>query len=62
MTNVTIKNEMQRRENLVNSKEFRIECAKVAKKMGITQQEWEKNKAIICMFFANEYCRIENQN
>ena len=55
----TLTTELKRRENLVNDESFRKVCAKVAKKVGITKEEWDNNKAIILMHFANEACKIK---
>jgi hypothetical protein len=56
-----IKAELKRREDLINDIDFRELCAKHAKQIGITLDEWNKNKMPILMYFANEFCRIENQ-
>lgn len=57
---VTIENEMNKRLELVDSIDFRKSSAKVAQQIGITAEEWEKNKSIIIMYFANEFLSIEN--
>lgn len=64
MTNATemIQAETKRRTDLVYNESFRADCAKLAEKVGITAEEWNANKAMICMMFANEVCKIENQN
>ena len=56
-----IQQEMQKRLDLVNDENFRIKSIEVAKKLGITADEWNKNKAIILMYFANEFCTIANK-
>ncbi len=60
-TNPTIKSELKRRMDLVNSEDFRTSCAEIAKQVGITSEEWNNNKAVILMMWANEFCRIENE-
>jgi hypothetical protein len=37
-----IKAEMKRRTDLVECLEFRTKCVEVAKKLGITAEEWNK--------------------
>ena len=56
-----IKSEMQRREELVMDVNFRELCAKAAKKMGVTAEEWNENKVHILLYFANKACGIENE-
>jgi hypothetical protein len=53
--------EMKRRTDLVECLEFRTKCVEVAKKLGITAEEWNKNKVGILLFMANEFCAIENK-
>ena len=60
-TQITIESEWMRRESLVQDYDFRLRCAKIAEAMGITEQEWNANKAIICLMMANEVCSIENK-
>lgn len=55
-----ISQEWKRREDLVMDVEFRKICAEGAKKMGITAKEWNENKSVILMMFANKFCGIEN--
>ena len=62
MNNVTIKTELKRRMDLVYDKEFVKNCAVAAKKLGITAEEWKQNRAGICLLFANEVCRLMDQN
>jgi len=64
MTNqtITIESEMKRRTDLFENVEFRKLCINAAKKLGITAKEWNENKAMLCLYFANEMCRIENEN
>jgi hypothetical protein len=57
-----IKNEMDLRMSIVNDKEFRLQAVEVAKKLGITAQEWNENKAIILLFMANEMISMDNKN
>lgn len=56
-----IKAELKRREDLINDIDFRKICAKHVEKIGITANEWNENKMFFLMFFANEFCKIENQ-
>jgi hypothetical protein len=56
-----IKAELKRRTDLVECLEFRKLAVELAKKMGITAQEWNNNKAGILLLLANEFCAKENQ-
>lgn len=56
-----IKAELKRRTDLVECLQFRKQAVKVAKKLGITADEWNKNKTGILLMLANEFCKIENQ-
>ncbi len=58
---ITVKTEMKRRMDLVNDKSFREVCAKHAKAIGITPKEWNENKAMILLKFANDFCSMENK-
>jgi hypothetical protein len=60
-TQVTIESEFKRRMDLMENREFRELCIEGAKKLGITAQEWNENKVGILMFFANEFCGLENK-
>ena len=60
-TQVTIESEMKRRMDLVEDPKFRQIAIETAKKMGITAEEWNANKAGLLLMFANEICRIENE-
>ena len=64
MTNATeaITKEWKRREDLVMNDAFRSDCARIAKDSGITAEEWNNNKAMICLMWANEICRLDNEN
>lgn len=53
--------EWKRRENLVMDIKFRKAAVKAAKSMGITAKKWNENKAVLLLFFANQYCAIENK-
>lgn len=53
--------EWKRREDLVMDINFRKVAVKMAKKMGITAKEWNDNKAVLLLYFANEFCSIENK-
>jgi|688.fasta_scaffold1543894_1 hypothetical protein len=57
-----IKNEMDLRMSIVNDKEFRLQAVEVAKKLGLTAQEWNENKAMILLFMANEMISMDNKN
>ena len=39
---------------LINSVEFRNNCANIAKQVGITSQEWNENKVMILYSWATE--------
>jgi hypothetical protein len=56
-----IKTEYQRRLDLVNDVNFRKSCVELVKKLGITAEEWNENKAMLLLYFANEFCGIENK-
>jgi len=60
-TNQFIKAEYKRRMDLVNDVEFRKSCVELAQKLGITADEWNTNKATLLLYFANEFCGIENK-
>jgi len=57
---VTIKSEWKRRMDLIENPNFIALCIESAKKLGISAQEWNENKAGILMYFANEFCGYEN--
>ena len=57
---ITIKSELKRRMDLVNDINFRESCAKHSKLIGVTPKEWNENKAIIILKFANDFCSFEN--
>ena len=56
-----IETEYKRRTDLVNDINFRKDCAKIAQQIGITAKEWNENKAIILLKWANDICSIENK-
>lgn len=56
----TVQSEWQRRIDLIENPTFISKCATIAKEMGITAKEWNENKAIILLMFANQYCKLEN--
>jgi hypothetical protein len=56
-----IKAELKRREDLIMDVKFRKLCARHAEQIGITSEEWNNNKMPMLMFFANEFCKIENK-
>jgi hypothetical protein len=47
--------------DLVNNPTFVKSCVESAKKLGITAKEWNENKAMLCLYFANQICSMENQ-
>ena len=55
-----IKNEFARRTALINDPAFMEAAVEAAKALGITADEWNENRAMISMMFANEFCKIEN--
>ncbi|BAV39162.1 hypothetical protein BPT24_040 [Tenacibaculum phage pT24] len=55
-----ISNELKRREELVNDKEFVKKCAEIAKEVGITPKQWNENRGLLVLMFANKVCKIEN--
>ena len=63
MTNqITIQSEFKRRTDLIENPEFKKLAVKAAKELGITAEEWNTNRAALLMFFANQFCAIENNN
>jgi hypothetical protein len=60
-TQEMIKAEYKRRTDLVNDVNFRKQCVKIAKALGITADEWNKEKVHIMLIFANKFCQLENQ-
>jgi hypothetical protein len=56
-----IKAEYKRRTDLVNDVNFRKQCVKMAKALGITADEWNKDKVHIMLIFADKFCQLENQ-
>lgn len=60
-TTQIIKAEYKRRTDLVNDVNFRKQCVKMAKALGITSEEWNKDKVHIMLIFANKVCQLENQ-
>ena len=56
-----IQTELKRRTDLVECLQFRKQAVKVAKKLGITAQEWNDNKMGILLMLANEFCKKENE-
>lgn len=57
---VTLEGELKRRFDLINNETFRSICASKLKEFGMTEKEWNDNRAVICLMMANEICRIEN--
>lgn len=58
---ITAESEFQRRIDLVENPKFIAKCITLAQEIGITAKEWNENKAIILLMFANKYCQLENQ-
>ena len=56
-----IQKEYKRRTDLIEDVKFREMCIELAKKLGITADEWNENKATLLLYFANECCAIENK-
>jgi hypothetical protein len=56
-----IKAEYKRRTDLVEDINFRKQCVKMAKALGITADEWNKDKVHIMLIFADKFCQLENQ-
>lgn len=56
-----IQTELKRRNDLVECLQFRKQAVKIAKKFGITSDEWNKNKMAILLMLANEFCKKENE-
>ena len=56
-----IEAQLKRRFDLIENVEFRKVAIELCKKLGVTASEWNENKADILLFFANEYCGIENK-
>ena len=57
-----MKVQMQRRIELLKNKKFRELCAKTAKEIGITPEEWDNNKPQLLIHFANEACKMEDED
>ena len=60
-TQVTIESEWKRRMDLVEDPKFRQIAIEAAKKLGITAEEWNANRAGLLLMFANEICSLENK-
>lgn len=50
----SIKAEFKKRTDLIKQKEFRVKCAQIAEEMGMSADEWNKNKAKILLWMANK--------
>ncbi len=62
MTNqITFQSEWKRRQDLIDNPKFRESCIEVAKKLGVTAEEWNANKVYFILYFANEMCARENK-
>ena len=57
-----IENEINLRVKLVNDPKFIKQSVDVAKRIGITANEWNENKAAILLYFANETLKIDREN
>lgn len=62
MNTVTLQTEMKKRTDYIESESFRIETAKLCEQMGMTAEEWNKNKIKYLLYFANMCCKFENEN
>jgi len=60
-TQVTFESEWKRRMDLVEDPKFREIAIETAKKMGITAEQWNANRAGLLLMFANEICSLENK-
>jgi hypothetical protein len=58
---ISIESELQRRFELIENSDFRLKCSKLAEQIGISAKEWNENKAAILLYFANQYCKVENE-
>jgi hypothetical protein len=56
-----IENEMEFRMAIIKDELFIKNSIKVCKKMGLTAQDWNENKAGILMTFANELVKMDGQ-
>lgn len=56
-----INKEMDLRLKLVHNPNFITVCIEIAKKMGITAEEWNNNKAALLLFMANEVISKDNK-
>jgi hypothetical protein len=59
--NLFIETETQKRIDLTYDPEFIEESIKVAKKLGISDKDFNKNKFIILLYFANVVCEFHNE-
>jgi hypothetical protein len=57
-----INHEFELRMKLVEDQQFILDSIKIAKQLGITADEWNKNKAMILLMFANEMIGLDNKN
>jgi len=51
---MTIRKEMKKRTDLIEKKEFRELCADWAQQLGVTETQWNENRAKFYLFFANK--------
>ena len=54
MTRTTIATELKKRTDLIEQNEFRTKCAEIAQELGMSAKEWNENKALILLWFANK--------
>lgn len=57
-----IENEFDLRMKLIEDKKFIQDCIKIAKQVGITAKEWNDNKGMWLLYFANELIGVDNKN
>jgi hypothetical protein len=57
-----ISNEMEVRMKVIETPGFIEMAIEAAKQLGITAKEWNENKSMILMMFANEIIGIDNKN
>lgn len=55
-----IEAEFERRMNLVNDESFRAKCVEMCKALKISPAEWNQNRGLLCLYFANLAIKIED--
>ena len=58
---ITFETEWNKRIELIESAQFRKLIAAYAQSIGVTEKEWDENKAGILLLMANEFCGHENK-